>query len=225
MLNNSLFICYSTPNYEKLTTIFLESLKNIVDESKINHLLDDYNNFTQTGFQSDIWYYSVRNKIRHLIHVLSTCNTCNTCENTPLYFTFTDCDIVYTNNRDEWNNLEKYIINEPQDIFFMREHTSNDVNSGFFVIKNNENIRNILHFFIEVLYIFDNNDKVNMPFGDQSVINFLKDKINYGFIPNEYVVFATTIYDKNKSLFHHATGAKDVDDKIEQINYIKQQFI
>jgi len=38
MLNNSLFICYSTTNYSKLTIIFLESLnnleKNIIKEDK-----------------------------------------------------------------------------------------------------------------------------------------------------------------------------------------------
>lgn len=63
-----------------------------------------------------------------------------------------------------------------------------------------------------------------MPFGDQSIINKLKSKINYGFIPNDYVVFGTKIFNRNKSLFHHAVCCKDVDDKIIQINLIKLAF-
>ena len=63
-----------------------------------------------------------------------------------------------------------------------------------------------------------------MPLGDQSIINILKSKINYDFIPNDYVVFGTTIYNSNKSLLHHAIGCIDVDDKIIQINRIKLAF-
>lgn len=64
-----------------------------------------------------------------------------------------------------------------------------------------------------------------MPDGDQTIINKLKSKINYGFIPNEYVVWSTKIYNRNKSLFHHAVCAGNVNDKIEQINRIKSELI
>jgi len=65
-------------------------------------------------------------------------------------------------------------------------------------------------------------EKANMYLGDQSIINNLKHKINYGYIPNDYVIFRTCIYNSNKSLFHHAICCKDVDDKIIQINKIKK---
>ena len=42
----------------------------------------------------------------------------------------------------------------------MRENTSNDINSGFFVIKNNNNIKNIIKFFIEVLQTIDITEKI-----------------------------------------------------------------
>jgi hypothetical protein len=42
--------------------------------------------------------------------------------------------------------------------------------------------------------MFDTTQKIEMPFGDQSIINNMKNKINYGFIPNDYVIFGTTIY-------------------------------
>jgi hypothetical protein len=222
MLNKSLFICYSTPNYSKLTDICLDSLKSI-NVQNIHHMLDTSHPSKTSGFQTDLWYYCVRNKIKHLINVLT--DTCDSLTNNK-YFIFTDCDIVYIKkNIDEWFNLEQFIINKNNDIFFMRENTSNDVNSGFFIIKNNDNIKNIINFFIEVLENFDKTDKKNMPFGDQSIINNLKNKINYSFIPNDYVIFGTTIYNKNKSLFHHAVCCRDVYTKIVQINEIKKNFI
>jgi hypothetical protein len=221
MLDKSLFICYSTPNYSKLSNICLNSLHDI-NVNNINHMLDDISIlFKNTGFQTDLWYYCVRNKINHLINVLKKYDDLNNIK----YFIFTDCDIIYIKkNINEWYNLENYIQNENKDIYFMREHSSKDVNSGFFIIKNNDNITNIINFFVEVLQTIDTTEKVKMPLGDQSIINNLKNKINYGFIPNDYVVFGINIYNKNKSLFHHAVCCKDVDDKIKQINQIKKAF-
>jgi Nucleotide-diphospho-sugar transferase len=221
MLEKSLFICYSTPNYSKLTNIFLNSLHDI-KVNNINHMTDDVSNlFENTGFQTDLWYYCVRNKINHLIHVLQGYDDLKNIK----YFIFTDCDIIYIKkNTNEWYNLENYIQNENNDIHFMRENITNDVNSGFFIIKNNNNIKNIINFFIEVLQTFDMTQKEQMPFGDQSIINNLKGKINYGFIPNDYVVFGSCIYNRNKSLFHHAVCCNDVDEKIIQINQINDSF-
>jgi tRNA uridine 5-carbamoylmethylation protein Kti12 len=177
--------------------------------------------FKNTGFRTDLWYYCVRNKINHLINVLKNYK----CLNNIKYFIFTDCDIIYIKkNINEWYNLEKYIQNENKDIHFMRENSSDDVNSGFFIIKNNDNITNIIQFFIKVLQTIDTTEKVKMPLGDQSIINNLKNKINYGFIPNDYVIFGSIIFNINKSLFHHAVGCIDVDDKIKQINQIKREF-
>jgi hypothetical protein len=153
--------------------------------------------FENTGFQTELWYYCIRNKINHLINVLKNYDGLNNIK----YFIFTDCDIIYIKkNINEWYNLENYIQNENKDIHFMREGSSDNVNSGFFIIKNNDNITNIINFFVEVLQTIDTTEKVKMPFGDQSIINNLKNKINYGFIPNDYVVFGTSIYNINKSL-------------------------
>jgi hypothetical protein len=222
MRNNSLFICYSTPNYSKLTDLFLDSLHSI-NVTNIDHMLDnpDYDLFKNTGFQTDLWYYCVRNKIKHLINVLNKHETLTDIQ----YFIFTDCDIIYIKkNLHEWDNLENYIINENKDIYFMRESDSDKVNSGLFMIKNNNNIKNIINFFIEVLHTIDITDKNNMPDGDQSIINLLKNNINYGFIPNDYVIFGEDIYDKKKSLFHHAICCRDVDDKISQINMMRKYY-
>lgn len=216
MLDKSLFICYSTPNYTKLTNLFLDSLQSI-HVTRIEHLLDnpDAELLKQTGFRTDLWYYSVRNKIQHLINILHK----YTLSTDIHYFIFTDCDIIYKNNITEWYNLEKYIHTTDKDIYFMRENTSERVNSGFFIMKNH-NIQNMIDFFTEVLETMDNTDKNDMFLGDQTVINNLKPKLNYDFIPNSYVIFGTDIYDIHKALFHHAVWCKDVDEKIKQIEYI-----
>jgi len=222
MLTDSLFICYSTPNYSKLTDIFLESLNNI-HVKNIDHKLDNpCTSINVTGFQTNLWYYCIREKINQLIRVLIKNNGSPNVK----YFIFTDCDIIYIKkNMNKWNNLENYITNTDNDIYFMREGVSEDVNSGFFIIKNNSNLTYNINFFIRVLLTIDRTEKKNMPLGDQTVINSLKNNINYGFIPNDYVVFGNTIYNKDKSLFHHAVCCRDIDDKIEQINIVKTHFV
>lgn len=218
MIDKSLFICYSTPNYSELTEIFLKSLESI-GAKHISHKLDNPPKFEGTGFRTDLWYYCVRNKINHLIDTLT--NHMGSKEYD--YFIFTDCDIVYiAHNKSEWANLESYVLSQPTNICFMRENTrEREVNTGFFIMKNNEGIREILDFFAEVLHIMDTSKKNDMPFGDQSIINNIKHKIAHSYMPVEYVVFGTVIYNKDKCLMHHAVCCNDVDEKIAQVNTIK----
>lgn len=217
-LNNSIFICYSTPNYDTMTSIFLDSLKKITSPDKIIHKLDTPPEqlMSKSGFQTDLWYYCVTSKISHLVDILFKSNNYY-CK----YFIFTDCDIRYiSKNKTHWESLKEFIDNNNNDIFFMRENESTDVNSGFFIIKNNENLNNVREFFINVLNTILVTSKKEMPFGDQSIINNMKQNINYGFIPNEYVIFGENINDEQKSLFHHAVGVSTIDDKLNQINNI-----
>ena len=219
MLDKSLFICYSTPNYEKMTNIFFESLKNI-NVKNINHLLQDPTiSIEKTGFRTELWYYCLKKKKEHLVNVLKS-----NIDSHYSYFIFSDCDINYIKkNVNEWYNLEKYMIDTNKDIYFMRENVTNDVNSGFYIIKNNENLKNIIEFFIEVIKEMYNKNSDLEP-NDQVIINKFKNRINFDYIPNEYVVWANYIWDINKSLFHHAVCTTDVTDKIEQINKVKSYF-
>jgi len=222
ILNKSLFICYSTPNYSKLTELCLKSLTDI-GVKNIEHLLDypDQSLMEKTGFQSDLWYYSTNQKMVHLVNSLKKYKS-----NTEYkYFVLCDCDIIFIKkNIAEWQNLEIILRNDTnKDIFYMKEYAS-DVNTGFVIIKNNENIDNIIHFYEEAIHLFQNSSKLTNKYGDQSVVNRIKHKIRYGFIPNEYVIWGEKIYNKHKSLFHHAVCCKDVDDKIVQINKIQSAF-
>ena len=239
MIDKSLFICYSTPNYSEMTNVFLNSLHDI-KANNINHMIDDKapvaidESCPWSGLsvsRSDLWYYCIRSKINHDIKVLKDYHNLKNIK----YFIFTDCDVIYIKkNVHEWYNLENYIQNTNKDIYFMREGGSDEVNSGFYVIKNNNNIQNIMNFLVEVLQTIDATEKPATPLmgadpsvtrflwiEDQYIINNLKNKINYDFIPNDYVVHGDRIFNINKSLFHHAVGCSD---KMIQINKIKSAF-
>ena len=224
MLNNSLFICYSTPNYSKLTDMCLNSLRDI-NVSNINHKLDIPSSSmvdTNTGIGSDLWYYCLRNKMVHLRDVLTNYQEYSDMK----YFIFSDCDIHYIQkNVDEWSNLEEYISNGDKDVYFMAERNpSRDVNTGFFIIKNTNYINHLVSFFDEVLETFDATDRNELGLGDQLIINNLKHKINWGHIPDEYIIAGPCSFNRDKCLLHHATSARNVEEKIHQINYVLYQL-
>ena len=227
MIDKSLIIAYSTPNYASLTKIFKESLEAVGVEAKnIKHKLDIPNRvlLETTGFQSDLWFYCVSEKIKHLLNVLKTEKTLQN------YFIFSDCDIHFIRrNKDFWIELENHInIDDPDhDIYFMHDIDllQTELNSGFFIIKNSsKSLSNCIKFFETVSEIMGWAPRHEIPYGDQTVINHIKHQINYGYIPNEYVVYGTTIYNKEKALFHHAVMTNDITDKIEQINLINREL-
>jgi hypothetical protein len=235
MLDKSLIIAYSTPNYAPLTKIFKDSLEAVGVEAKnIKHKLDVPNPvlLEKTGFQSYLWFHCVSEKIKHLLNVLQTEKT------SQEYFIFSDCDIHFiTQNKICWKELENHIntIDPHRDIYFMRDYYIEDVNTGFYIIRNNMNsIEKTITFFTAVYQIMKEtlhrhqSDIITIrdiiPHGDQTIINLIKNHINYGYIPNEYVVFGTTIFNKEKALFHHAVMTNDITDKIEQINLINREL-
>lgn len=222
VLSKGMVICYSTPNYKELTDICLQSLSDIHVRC-INHMLDSpMSALSEAGFGTPFWHLCVRNKMVHLLNVLYNHERLRTIK----YFIFCDCDVVFLKeNVSEWSNLERYIVETDMDIFFMREGTSEQVNTGMFIIKNNENIPKNISFFESVVQKLDTCNTDDFPYGDQSVINSMLSSIDYGFIPNEYVIWGRQINDPNKSLFHHAVCASHVYDKICQINEIQCKLV
>jgi hypothetical protein len=215
-------ICYSTPNYQVVTDIFMESLRNVnIPNENISHKLEIVSDdlMSVTGFQSNLWYYCVTNKIKHLIETLKIN------KNKYTYFIFSDCDIRFVErNKNKWVNIEEFLQLTENDIYFMREHVSEDVNSGFFIMKNSS-IDKVIDFFTEVYETMLSTDNSCMELGDQTIVNNIKNKINYGFIPNNNVIFGPFEFDVENALIHHAIGARDVSDKIEQINNVKNLII
>lgn len=213
-LSQSLFISFSTSNYARLTNIYFESLNKLGADR--NHLLDA-KEFEPGGFQSDVWYYAVINKINHLIVSLK--------KREPYkYFIFSDCDISFiSKNIDKWNMLEYELLNSSKNLFFMRENDEDNINSGFFIIKNNQ-LDNTIAFFEKIHSIMKNIKHSDMPYGDQTIINKNKHMIDFDYIPNKYVIWGKTVFNSRYSLFHHAVLCDTIDEKIAQINEINLLF-
>jgi hypothetical protein len=165
---------------------------------------------------SKLFKLCIINKISHIVKTLK--------EKKFKYYICIDCDIRFLKNRKkQFNDLIEFIDNTSNDIYFMRENISNDINGGFYVIKNNKNINYIINFFEFILSNLDVND-VTLQFFEQSLINKYKHRLNYNLIPNKYVIFGENIYDINNSVFHHFLCCNNVDEKIIQCKNIKKIF-
>jgi hypothetical protein len=213
-LKKSLVASYSTPNYSKLTDIYRNSLEKI--EANTEHWLEEVE-FTEEGFQTDLWYHCVSSKMKNVINVLSKPSSYK-------YFIFSDCDVHFIHqNKEYWNVLEEFIVESPENIFFMRENNTHQINSGFFIIKNND-IENTIAFFNHIFTIMQSTHRNKMPFGDQTIINEHLHLIKYNYIPHEYVIWGKNVVDKNTALFHHAVQCDDIESKLEQIFFVLNLF-
>jgi hypothetical protein len=172
----------------------------------------------KTGFMSELFHYSIINKVKHLI------DTLNENKNKHEYYISADLDIRYLmSNVQKWHDLQNFIDNDPHDVFFMRENTTDAVNGGFFIIKN-QNIEKTIAFLTDIYAELITKTQAQLPMLEQQLINENLSKLSFNYIPNEYVIFGTTIYDKKSALFHHAVCCNDVDGKLKQISSIHQQL-
>jgi len=218
MLQDSLIICYSTPNYEKLTTHFLNCLDTIwVNKSNIcmkrdippQEILDE------EGFQTNLWYYCLKTKLKHLIDSLILN------KNKYNYYISSDCDVQFLHhNMDKWHTLEKYIKKHNKDIYFMREGTSEDVNGGFYIIRN-ENLDLNIKLLIEVYEEMLITPHSKMPLGEQTIINKkIRGLERIGKIPIDYVIWGLNIYNTNMAIIHHAVCTKGITEKMAQMKKV-----
>jgi hypothetical protein len=221
-LNESLIISYSTPNY-KLTPHFIESLQNIgVSENNINIFFD--NSICEPNeviAHSEYWIQIKIKKLKNLISQLKI----NLNNKNYKYFISSDCDLWFIkDNLNEWNNLQNFVDISNKDIFFMSEDRSQNINGGFYIIKNNENIKIIIDYFENIFNQLIITEPRDIPYSDQQIINLHKYLINYDLIPIEYVVWGEFVYNKEKCLFHHPVCCINVENKIKLIEKIKKKI-
>jgi hypothetical protein len=223
LLNQSLIIAYSTPNYV-LKDDFLLSIKDIgVEDTIINLFID--NELLEQGIvnaHTEFWIQAKINKLKNLIKVLTE----NKNNDKYKYFISSDCDIWFLKeNISEWDSLQEFIDISEKDVFFMKEDEQKDgkggfnINTGFFIIKNNNSLLSIINFFNFIFY------KINIIFSsDHSSINEFKCELNFDYIPNQFVIWANHIFDNKKSLFHHPVCCNNISSKKTQILQIKKKF-
>ena len=218
-MDQSCFIVFSTPNYDKLYKNFFFSLAGIgINGKHIYHKLDD-TNINGDAFQSDLWYYCVYKKVEHFKNILKEK------KDDYKYFFCCDCDIFFIyKNKDNWNELFNVINKSKKQIFYMREGNREGINTGFAIIKQSY-VEKMIEIYEKVLSIMDHKPRVEMPLGDQTIINDIKNEIEFEYIPYIYVVFGWTIFNKKKSLSHHAIGSGKTKGKLNQITVIKNKFL
>jgi hypothetical protein len=190
LYDNSIIINFCSNDYKKMDKIFIKTLLKL--KVKKSNIINNK---------------SKDNKLKFLI------NNIEKYKSKTKYFIFSLSNIWFIeNNKNEWKNLELYIEESNHDIYFIKDGYIN-VNSDFFIIKNNNNISSIITFFNNILYDTKNGD-------EKSLINKFISKINYGTIPNQYIVNENTIYNEFKALIHCAIG----DNKGLQIKNVMEHF-
>jgi len=167
------------------------------------------------GFQTNLWYYCLKTKLKHLIDSLILHN------GKYKYYISSDCDIQFLhNNIDQWHTLELYMDKHNKDIYFMREGTSEDVNGGFYIIRN-QNLKSTIDLLIEIYEEMLITPHSEMPLGEQTLIN---KKIigleNIGKIPIDYMIWGLNIYNVNKALIHHAVCTSGISEKLAQMKKV-----
>ena len=215
MLTNVCIIAYTTPNYY-ISKYFEESVERIMNKEDIylkkEKLPSDYFG-EKDGLRSKIWYHCLRRKLEHLKDTLIKI------KDKYDYYIFSDCDIQYFRNEKSWTNLFTFIRYSSKNIFFLRENTWSDVNTGFYIIKNNY----IDHF---VKYLEQNvlsKDIRQYPLGDQDLINRSKHYLCYEYIPLEFTIWATNYKESNKDTYilHHAVVTSNCKEKEKQMLMIQ----
>jgi hypothetical protein len=229
LVNESMIVCFSTQKYG-LTTNFIDSLNDIgIPKKNINLCIDPTiiePEFVQA--HSEFWINVKIKKLQNLISKLKD----NIDNKDYKYFISSDCDIWFIKeNIAEWDNLQQYIDKSNKDIFFMSEGGSLDergeynINGGFYIIKNNRNLSQIIFFLDEIYNILVTTEVKDIPFADQQIINKYKYFINFGYIPNEYVIWGEIVYNSVKALIHHPVCCLTIQQKKQLIKSVKKRIV
>jgi hypothetical protein len=161
-------------------------------------------NETKFGFKSNSWYDAIQFKLISVLNILSQ-------KKDGEIILLSDSDILFFKKDKTLINLATKHFNENSDLdlWISRENTINEVNTGFYFIKNNNKTRNFISNGIKKCKELD--------LGDQTYFNQELNKyLKWDYIPNIYTIWSTQIYDKNNAIFHHATCAYNVEQKLDQ---------
>ena len=143
----------------------------------------------------------------------------NICEENE-YVILSDADIQFI-RPEKLHDLIDMARSKDLEYFGMAENTRNDFNGGFVILKNTHNIRDLYKTVYERILVKE------YPFGDQTVLNDIlpKSNIKNEKIPREYVIWGECIYDKNKSIFHHAVCVTNIEGKIKQMKNVRSKLV
>ena len=138
------------------------------------------------GFQKPSWYHCIYEHRRYAVEVMEK-------ENDYDYYIVSDCDIQFLDN--DWTTLWTYLKHSEKDVLYMREHTTEDVNTGFQVVKNKTAYMEFMKDILREERFF------TAEYADQSLVNERKDSINYGYVPTSMTVWGQCFNEAFKSSY------------------------
>jgi hypothetical protein len=213
-----------TDNYKPLYEKWLNTLPLGFNPIVFNLKVDKNDEF---GFRRKTWYKAIDFKLKCIYRILKQ-------KSPNEIILFSDVDIFFIKKDKTLFNLavEKFNEDPLLDIWISREGIKNDVNTGFYFLRNN-NKTSI--FILNAIKSYHH----GLPFADQTYFNnnlntfhlyntkiCRKQYLKWDFIPNKYTIWGTQIYDKNNSIFHHATCTFNLEQKIIQqeqiLNFLNQ---
>lgn len=181
----------------------------ISDHKVINLVNDGF------GFAKGSWYQAISMKIAFFIEKLETY---------PLgqLVLCSDVDIMFVKHRksDLANYIKRTMREKDLDMLFLREADTDGVNGGFYVVKNSPRVRTVLKIAMDYC-------NRRTKFADQDYYNssdFKNSGIKWDYIDNQYVAWATIIYNPNKTLFHHAVCTTNLIQKLHQQNMVARRL-
>lgn len=201
----------------KLITYYTDSHSNLFEKYFIPSMKDDFEIISKCGKQisSDGNYFTegfsetTKDKISFLLENLSTIK-----ENE--FVLFCDVDIVFL------RPIEKYLNSYYEyDMVFQEGHGG--LNTGFFIMKNNEKVRNLLDSVVKNCHMYHD---------DQITLNFLikNTKIIYRTFDDKIMSVADSIgpriwIDENfnipkETLVFHACWCAGVENKVKLLDYV-----
>jgi len=189
-------------------------------ESGINpndiHLHEYSIPYDHHGFGTDSWYFAIERKINFFTQELIKLKDGEV-------VLLMDCDIQFFPNLYILDDLVRKM--DKLDVCFMRENHQNELNSGFMLVKKSTSIVNLFRAVCAEL-----GKKERLPFGDQTVFNNIiirqnLFKLRYVFIDTKNVIWGNNNnFNKKSVLFHHAVCCSTVDDKLWQLNNIRNEY-
>lgn len=215
MKKKVLWISLSTCNYENITIEYEKSVNDIINDTSDEYSYEKrHKKFSlitnKTGFQTESWYFCIVEKLKWASSFEDGGNFD--------YVIVSDCDIQFF-SKNNWKKIYNFIDSREELIFFMREgQEENKMNGGFYIMKGSY-YHNYSNFIKKML---KDGDLYN-DHGDQTYFNNNINLFNYCFLPDKYYVWGWMHENKNKNdvLFHHAVVDTNVNDKLKQINYIR----
>lgn len=192
-----------TENYRELYRKWISTLPRGFEP--VVTYLETADRWTDFGFQKTSWYDLIRIKVEKSADYLTT-------QPDGVIVLCSDSDIMFMKSTDELYRLavHEFSTYPDLDMWIMEETTSGVCNGGFYFVKNSKKVREFVRRMANSCY-------KKTPLADQDFLNAnVKSCLNHRFIPMQYIICGTDIFDPERSLFYHAVEAFNTHEKLIQ---------